>query len=232
MDIPWDQVRCILSVRRDIVSDTVRVDSKVTMSLAGEDAAQFRDIVRKALGAALDGRWDFKSVNRKEEGSGMEQMCVIATTRVPEHRTAGLVDRLRTASRPGLKLELEEIHYRPPHTEIKKVAAELRQELYQLAQNEADRLNELLPTDSIPWRVARVDVAEAELGEPRLPRAFSQRHYSSSFVRSMAMAEGASKEDPDFSASLRVEVKAKVMLQRLSLPLAPAAFYQHGDRPE
>ena len=225
--VPFDEVTIVLSARRDIVSETVRVDAAVAVSLAGDEGGRFRDIVRQALKTAIDSEWAFKSITRKEEDSGMEQMLIIASTRVPEHRTTGLVDRLRAASRPGLKLDLAHIQYRPPQADIKKVVAELRAEIYQLAGAEAQRLNDRLPADSIPWRVARVEMSAEDIGgiKERL-RRINRGHPRLVLGKTQEFFQ---EHVADFQSMLRVEIEAEVLLRRLALPLAPAQFFKSSD---
>jgi len=85
-----------------------------------------------------------------------------------------------------------------------------------------------LPTDSIPWRVARVDVSEEDTAEAKAITQLRARAYRSG--RTMPAFEESEEEPEDFTASLPVVVTAKISLRRLSLPIAPGAFFRESDR--
>src|ERR1051326_6362142 len=99
MQIPFDEVQCELSAERDIVTDSVRVVVQATLTLAGKDSTRVKATLGEVLSGVLDGNWQFSSIEREEDKSGMEQAVAVASARVKEHATGGLVERLTKASR-------------------------------------------------------------------------------------------------------------------------------------
>lgn len=147
----------------------------------------------------------------------MERVQLIATIRVPEQQTSGLVDRLRKANRPGLKLELLGIKYRPAHQAISAANRELRQEIYRDADEEVKILNAQLPSDTQPWRVFAIKIEDARDESMR-----SGRYRVGSTPTKTWAAEG--EEVPgvaDVEAGMELRLTATVTLGRLSLPLKP-----------
>ena len=216
MDLAWDRITCELHARRTVISDTVRVYVQATVTQGATDTAELRHTMVGALTPVLEGTWSVNNVSRSEDDAGMERVRLVATIRVPEHLTSGLVDRLRKANRAGLKLELQRVDYRPPRKQIDAAQREMRQEVFREAQTEADLLNASLPSDTVPWRVGGAQLTETvgRSGETPVGRALAiSRSYSSSDARDAEPTEG-----PNVEAGIQLEVTAKVTLSRLSLP--------------
>ena len=130
MELAWDRITCDLHARRTVTTDTVRVFVQATVTEGGSETAKLRDTIVGALAPVLDGPWSVTNASRAEDDAGMERVRLVATIRVPEPRTSGLVERIRKANRAGLKLELQRVEYRPPRKEIDAALRELRQEIY------------------------------------------------------------------------------------------------------
>ncbi len=231
MQIPWDDVQCTIKLERDIVSDTARVVVNATIALASEDSARVRAILTDALSGVLGGGWEFASIERAEDSSGMEQVVAVASTRVKEHLTGGLVDRLAKASRPGMKLSLAGIITSPPKAEILKASLELRKAVYEAAQKEADTLNELYKSTGTDqaWRVGGI-VIEEQLIAPKRPSRTGETHLPyitrhRSVAVSMPDDDDMDPPSPDVQVSTRLLFTAKVRLKRLSVPVPAGGLF-------
>jgi hypothetical protein len=243
MDFAWDRSTCELKARRTVTTDTVRVFVQATVTQAGGDGpgssagGKLGDAVTAALVPVLSGPWSVTGATREEDESGMERVRLVATVRVPEQQAVGLTERLRRASRPGMRLELQRIEYRPPRAKIDAALRELRQEIYREARREAEVLNAELPSDTMPWRVGTVQITEqvaprAEQFRGAAAAAYAMsRHMSSGGYKSGgSRLEEGSEVEPAPEAGIQVEVTAKVTLNRLALPLE--AFFRAARRPE
>ena len=257
MELAWDRSTCELKARRTVTTDTVRVFVQATVTQSGEHPAEPRgeqssaastsarssatggnapgDVVGAALATVLAAAWGVSGASREEDSAGMERVRLVATARVPEQQAAGLVDRLRRASRPGLRLKLQRIEYRPPLARIDAALRELRQEIYREARREAELLNAELPSDTMPWRVGNVQITE-QVGPP--PDLMRGSLSPTSLARSISVgsqarsgrAEDETEEPAGVEAGVQVEVVGKVTLNRLALPLE--VFLKAGRRPE
>jgi hypothetical protein len=206
----WDEVRLELSTRREVIADTVRVTVTANVSVTGEDTARVRGMLNEALSSVVPGDWIISAVTRQVDEAGMERVHVVTSLRMPEHQAAGLADRLKRASRPGLALQLGEVRYQPPRTELDRVERELRGHLYREAQREADLLNEVLPDAQRRWSIGEVDFGD------------DLRSRAGRGSASMHMIEAAEADDgPDLSTGTRIAVTASVTLRRPA-PVVPA----------
>lgn len=222
--IPWDKIECKLHAERVIASDSVRVYVQATLSLSGEEPARVRSMVSDALAGVLDGAWRFSSIDRREDGSGLERIVTVASVRVPEQATGGLVERLKKACRPGLRLELKELSTRPPKKEIDAARVELRKDLYRNAGREAETLNAMLPSDTRPWRVGSISIIE-ELNTPQT----RQRELVRRAMGSMSYSEGVPTEETENVDSVsELRLTATVELRRPSVPDPPAGYFAGG----
>jgi hypothetical protein len=227
MELAWDRIVCNLTAHRTVTSDTVRVFVQATLTQGGEEKPELRETILAALGSVCDGPWRVSSVSRAEDDSGMERVRLIATIRVPERQTSGLVERLRKASRSGLKLELNRAEYRPPRKQVEEALRELRQEIYREAQAEADRLNEAMPSDTTPWRVGGAQMTE-ETGWPSAAdrNAVAMMMNRGRSPGSYPTAAKGETEEANMDPGMPVETRAKVTFGRLALPLEVFAKLQ------
>lgn len=230
VNIPWDKVYCDLKVEKDIQSDTVRVYVLCTLSVSGSDSGRIRPVLDEALANVLDGKWQFASIERAEDKSGLERVVVIATIRVKEHHAGGLVDRLKQASRAGLQLTLQRLLTRPPRADVDKARLELRRRIYEQALQEAATLNEVCAGES-PWRVGGIRVQEQLHDAEDRRRMISIVAYRS--AGSGSTPPGGQREGADLPADIevgtRLVIEGSVTLKRPSValpkdgPFAPKA---------
>lgn len=226
MSIPWDVVVLRLRAHKQVQTDTVRVFVSGNLLASGDDTGKVKAMLSEALSKVIDGQWSLTTARRGEDPSGMERVSVAASLRVKEHLTAGLVERLKEASRAGLQLHLDRIVTRPPKAEMDKVVEELRQQLYQRARDEAELLNRLLPAAEGKWRVGGIEFAEID-GEAGHTLHPEMREMSARFRTSRTDGD-ASEADPDLPVSTRTILEAKVQLKRLSVAAPERGFF--GDR--
>lgn len=219
--IPWDVVTLRIKAAKQVESETVRVFVSGNLLAGGDDTARTKAVLAEALSKVIDAPWSLITARRGEDPSGMERVSVGASVRVKEHLTAGLVERLKRASRAGLQLRLDGISNRPPASEMEKAVGGLRQEVYQKARAEADRLNEFLPTEEGKWRVAHIEFNESGQDDDR-PRPIRD-HASVRYMRAPA-SEGGETE-PDLPTTTRAVLEAKVQLKRLSVAAPQGGFF-------
>lgn len=225
MQIPWDEVQCEIRAERDIVSDTVRVVVQASLTLAGQDSAKVRATLSDVLTSVLDGKWQFSSIDRDEDKSGMEQVVTVASARVKEHLTGGLVERLTKVSKPGLRLSLRDIITRPPRSDIDKARVDARRDIYEAAQREAELLNQVYANapSGLSWRVGGIRIDEVLVEPARSRRAMAmmaRTRYSSSVADHME-----DDSSPDIAVSTRLTLKGTVKLKRPSVEPPEGGFF-------
>jgi hypothetical protein len=227
LHLPWDEVVCDLVAKKELATETVRVTVVAALTTTAETAPRMRAVVADALKSTLNAEWAFAAVERGEDNSGMERAAVSATTRVREQETAGLVERLKAASKPGLRLTLGAIEYTPPRAEIAAAFRELRRQVYKDAQAEADLLNQDLST-SERWRVGSIRI-ETHTESPerpiRDPRLREMASLGMRMRRSTSASADEEPEDESVSAVTRLTVTAKVTLKRPSIPAPEGGYF-------
>jgi hypothetical protein len=178
-------------------------------------------LIKAALAQVLQGDWHIMADKRSEDAAGMEQVRLIATIRVQEKETDGLVDRIRRTSRSGLKLHLDRVVYRPPQAAVEEAQLELRKDLYRKALMEARLLNETISDGAAEWRVGQMQIATLE--EIEAQRLQGRNHNTA--YSSAAAKERIQEAETGTPGQLRLFIGAKVVLKRLSLPESPGGFY-------
>ena len=222
MELSFDQVKIDLLVRQSVPTETVRVHVEAIVAATPEQASAAPELIRSTLSQVLPAEWATSFASRSDDDSGMEQIILQASTRVPEAKTAGLSDRLRKASRSGLSLKLRDIEFRPPQKQIDEITKNLRSEIYRLAQEEVDTLNKALPSDTLPWRIGSIaihaTVQNPEQASNRLDEHFSRgssgREYG---TPSRGADRAAGAESENLVVGVRVTLCGEVVLHRLSV---------------
>jgi hypothetical protein len=223
--IPWDVVTLVIRSEKEVQAETVRVFVSGELLASGDDTARTKAVLAEALSKVIDAPWSLTTARRGEDRSGMERVSVSASVRVPEHRTAGLVERLKQASRAGLQLHLDRIATRPPRSEMDKVKESLRQEVYQKAKDEAERLKGVLPAEEGKWRVSAIEFVQGSDDNEHLARLMQERTVVRHPSSVGDLSEGQGDDGPDLPVSTRAVVQAKVKLKRLSIAAPRGGFF-------
>jgi hypothetical protein len=220
MEVQWDYVHFDTTAEDVVTSDTVRVRVKITCVAQGKGAANLIPSVQKALAEVLPGAWQVIPGERREDAAGMEQVRLMATIRVEETKTDGVVNRIRNINRGGMRMELDDIDYRPPQLAIGRVLAELRREVYQSAQDEVARLNKALPGDCGPWRVGKIQISERQEAV-QVDEAVQDDEPFNAFAPQLVRGSRStrtSKVSPKpVGSGLRLRVSGTIMLKRQSV---------------
>lgn len=155
---PRDEIVLNLSVEGWVETKTARVLAVADVAIAAED----RNVVRDRMMAALkklspDGEWRISQFNRAQDAAGLERWRVTAETRLLEKSLAGLDERAKQQSQPGLQLRIQAIQFTPTLEEREAALADLRGRLYEQAKVETARVAKLWPERN--FRVARIEIA-------------------------------------------------------------------------
>jgi hypothetical protein len=228
-NIPWDVVALRLRAEMQVETETVRVFVSGNLLASGDDTGSTHAMLSAALSKVIDGQWLLSTARRGEDPSGMERVSVAASLRVKEHLTAGLVERLKQASRAGLQLHLDHILTRPPQAEMDKAIADLRQQLYQRARDEAELLNRLIPADEGKWRVGSMEFSEIEAEHASRGSHASRGPQAQYREVSSGAPAGSDDPDPDLPVSTRTILEAKVQFKRLSVAAPERGSSARGE---
>lgn len=173
-----------------LAQQTWKPDDRVTLELASEgyvetqtaavtvafDTAQdaiglndARERLRKILKDMVpNGEWRFTRLDRSFDPAGLERWRVQAEARLTEKDLAGLADKAKQQSKPGLQVRVAAIDFTPTLAEREAVLAKLRGEIYKDALAEVARLKAAVPGRE--YRVVELSFQPVEHVDPRMAK--------------------------------------------------------------
>lgn len=143
-----------------VTTNTAEVVIGIDATLDKLGLLQARDDILKNLTTLAKTDWHLTDFNQMQNESGLEQLHVAATARVPEALLTNLRDQAKTMSKPGLTLHVLAINFSPSLAEMESAKAALRSELYTLAQDEVTRLNQV--SHDQKYVIHSINFAEAQ----------------------------------------------------------------------
>ncbi|WP_119679441.1 hypothetical protein [Indioceanicola profundi] len=161
-----DMISLNLSAEDWVRSETALVTLIVDAAGSGTDAANLRaEIVKAAQGVTSEGEWRIVRMDRMHDDAGLERWQAEIQARLPEPQLAGLGDKTKKVSRPGLQLRVGGIAFDPTLAEVEAAKSKLRADIYAKVNEELKRLNGAFPDRQ--FRVANIDFFEHESHPPQ-----------------------------------------------------------------
>jgi hypothetical protein len=159
------------------------------------------DILNK-LNNIAKSDWHITQFNRSPNESGLEQLQILAQTRLPETALSDLREIAKKNSKPGETFKIESITFEPTLAETEAVRKQLRDEIYQKVQDELAGLNKLYANQH--YVVHEINFMENISPKPMMARP-----------RAMMMAENVSAgapSAPPVTVANKMTVSANVIL--------------------
>jgi hypothetical protein len=204
---PDDEISLTLRAEGFVETDTARVSVAFDTALEGAGLAAMRDRLKAVLdGLASGAEWRFIRFDRVVDPAGLERWRVEAEARLPETALAGLADKAREASKPGLQVRLAAIDFTPTLEERQAGYAKLRAQLYGEAEAELARIKSAIPDR--PYRIKRVTFQED--GQPPRPIPLGAQMRAEPQAAAMAQAPQAFAAEP--SVARHIALTALVTL--------------------
>jgi hypothetical protein len=127
-------------------TDTAKVTSRIDALLNKTGLEQiYKNVMQKLSQLDSKGVWHITSFNRTQDKSGLEQVEIIAETRLPLSELAGIRDRAQSISRPGEAYSIENIDFHPSAEDIEATRSRLRAKIYDQSKVELNNLNKAYP---------------------------------------------------------------------------------------
>jgi hypothetical protein len=166
-----DQVVLELKAESWVETQTALVRASVDAAFGAGQGGDIRAQVLEALKkTAPEADWHLTAVDQIPDPAGLERWRVTAETRLKDGALSGIRDRAQSASRSGLKVQIDQVEYTPTVAEREATLARLREQIYRDAKAELGRLNGLY--DDAKWRPQRIDFLPAgSVAETYAPRA-------------------------------------------------------------
>ena len=163
---PDDEISLTLRAEGFVETGTALVSVGFDTALEGAGLAAMRDRLKEVLESLASGaEWRFTRFDRVVDPAGLERWRVEAEARLPENLLAGLADKAKAASKPGIQARIAGIDFTPTLEEREGGYAKLRAALYAQAEAELARLKSAV--SDRPYRIKRVNFSAA--GEPPRP---------------------------------------------------------------
>ena len=179
-----------------VTTNTAEVIIGIDATLDKLGLLQARDSVLKNLSTLAKVDWHLTEFSQFPNESGLEQLHIAATARIPEAMLTSLRDQAKAISKPGLAFHVSAINFTPSLAEIENTKASLRSELYAAAQDEAARLNKVYHDQK--YVVHSINFAEVQ--PPMPPMAMNSL---------VALGDSSSKTK---SAATVLAVSAKIQM--------------------
>lgn len=200
---PRDEIVLNLAAEGWVETKTARVVAVADVAIAAENRNAVRDRMMGALKKlSPNADWRIGQFTRTQDPAGLERWRVSAETRLPEAALGGLDERAKQQSQPGLQLRIQAIQFTPTLEEREATLADLRDQLYEQAKAEADRVAKLWPERN--FRVARI-----EIGGPGFQPMMRER---SDMMAAAPMASGSSESGEAVSVAQKLTLQATVTL--------------------
>lgn len=195
-----DRVEFDLSAEQWVATNTARVTVQVNASLNDEQLASAQhDTLQTLQKLNQSAEWHITQFDRQPGKSGLEQLTVLAETRLPEVALTGLRAKAKTASQPGRAVKIVDIEFTPSDREMEQARSALREQIYQDANAELARLNKVYPGQRF-----RVHQIEFEGARPIVSMARNK-------VMLLATESSASVA-PTLSVNNKLTVTARIVL--------------------
>jgi hypothetical protein len=141
-----DTIAFQVSAKQWVSTDTALLSININITLTDADLVQARATVMERLAKIAQGEWHLTQFNRSQDSSGLEKLTVQAQVRVPQQQLTQVYQKAKSVSKPGASYEVAAIEFTPSLDEIQRIRAQLREQLYQKAQEEIGRLNTVYKT--------------------------------------------------------------------------------------
>lgn len=138
-----NKVSLQLSAEQWVSTKTALVIIGINASVSDTDLAKIQSSVLSQLGQLAKADWHITSFDRSLDQSGLEKIQASSQARLPESSLAGLRDKVKAMSKPGLTYTLDGVQFIPSEEETRLANADLRNNIYQQVKTEIDQLNKL-----------------------------------------------------------------------------------------
>jgi hypothetical protein len=128
-----------------VSTQTAEVVISVNATLDENQLAQAHSNILEKLNNIAKADWHITQFNRSPNDSGLEQLQILAQSRLPETALSDLREIAKKVSKPGETFKVDSITFDPTLAETESVRKQLRDEIYQKVQAEITELNKFYP---------------------------------------------------------------------------------------
>jgi hypothetical protein len=161
-----NQVNYQTSVEGWVVSQTAEVVVNVSASLTEDQLAKAHTDILDKLNTIAKADWHITQFNRNPNQSGLEQLQVAASARLPESSLINIRSQAKKISKEGETFMIGDINFAPALADTVAERAILREQIYQNIQKELVTLNKDYPNQR--YTVHQINFREDMMPEPQM----------------------------------------------------------------
>ena len=193
-----------LAVEDWVNTKTAKVRIVVQAVMDGAKSGQVRGEALGALDKVAKADWQVTGFYQSQDASGLERWQINVEARIEEPRLGGLRDRVRSASRKGMKLSVQGIDFVPTLAERETTNAGLRRRVYKLVADEIAALKAIFPGRA--YRASSINFTGQAVARP-----MPQRMVKSARREMMAMSADAAAPGA-VSVGTLMKLRARIVL--------------------
>lgn len=144
--VPLDKIIFPLSAQQWLNTDTAVLSVNLNVTLNNSDIVQARKEIMANLSKICVGEWHIMQFKRSQDNSGLEKLFVQARIRAAQNNLNAVFQHAKAVSKPGATYEIANIEFIPSFEDIQKLKAKLREIIYQQAQYELNKINQIYST--------------------------------------------------------------------------------------
>lgn len=129
-----------LSAHNWVKSKTAKVVVQLNASVKDKQVLNLPDQLHQTLHKLADQNWHVTHFDKDSDKSGLNKVVIDAQTRLDNQAILKLKQQLKDVSQAGMTYHLKEVSYKPSFKQLQANRAQLRQSIYQQAQQEAQTL--------------------------------------------------------------------------------------------
>ena len=207
-----DSIGFILTAEQVVNNETVKIVANVVaMVLPALTEPKLKESLRELMRNFIPvADWQFAGMTRSSHASGLEQVTLSASARVPESENYALDRRREAASTDGLRINSTSTDTSPSKTQMDATYSSLRLELISMAQTEMTAINAALGGG---YRISKLNFDPLSDMQPtkRNMMMSGATSYGSGFASEVAGGGG------DIGNAVKVSMQAEVVLRRTAL---------------
>lgn len=161
-----NQVNYQTSVEGWVASQTAEVTVNVSASLTEDQLAKAHTDIVNQLNTLVKADWHITQFNRTPNQSGLEQLQVEATARLPETALVNIRSQAKKISKEGETFTIGDINFTPTLADTTAERETLREQAYEQIQKELVTLNKMYPNQH--YAVHAINFREQMTPQPEM----------------------------------------------------------------
>lgn len=177
-----------------------KITVNVNAAVNSDGLAAVRETIQNQLNQIAKAQWRITQFQRQRDNAGLDRVMIQAEARVPEAELNNVSETVKKLSKPGQQFDVLDIDFTPSNTAVETAKDKVRKSIYQMANDELTRLNEL--NQDYPYQIFQIDFIDTSVQPEPLMMA------------NRKLAASAQVAAPEIAVSGKIEMNARVVFAR------------------